>query len=49
MCCPVCSSTDTEPLDDGRTYCPTCRVVFTPEQPARLVDPEPRKRRDVDE
>ena len=48
--CPTCdSSEDVDDTDDGRAYCSTCRVVFRPAQPQRLVDPGPaRVRRDTD-
>lgn len=53
--CTRCAGTDTEELDDPqrpdlhRSWCNTCTLVFTPEQPPRLVDPGPRTRRDIDE
>jgi hypothetical protein len=36
---------DTRPI---RAWCRSCCVVFKPEQPPRLIEPEPRRRKDTD-
>lgn len=47
--CPRCGEHEnTEELDDNRCYCPGCSCVWKPEQEPRLIQPEPRTRRDLE-
>lgn len=50
MVCPLCRSADeVEAVNAGRWFCGACNVAFREPDPPRLIDYEPRRRRDVDE